>query len=517
MRSEGPRNDQERELTRRAFVRRSLALASTTPLALAGCRTASLGKGGSGGGRRPNVIFILTDDHRWDHLSCAGHPFLKTPNLDRLATEGARFANTFVTTSLCSPSRASFLSGLYAHSHGVVNNFTDYPADLPSFPRALQTAGYETAYIGKWHMGEQSDERRPGFDYWVTHKGQGQYYDTEFNVNGRRQVKKGYYTHRVTDMAIDWLQQEHDKPFLLILGHKAPHTPFTPEEKYRHIYDDIEIEYPETAFMLEGKPEWVKERIDTWHGIYGPLYGFRKEFPDRSPEAVKDFTEFVRSYTASIKSVDDSTGRIYETLKTMGELDNTLIVFAGDNGMFLGEHGMTDKRTMHEPSIRVPLLVRYPKLAKPGTVIEQMVLNVDVAPSVLDICSATPLPKVHGLSFKPLLQGRTKDWRRSWYYEYNYEKQFPYTPNVRGVRTDRWKYVHYPHGDGGPDRHMAELYDLKADPGEINNLIDDPTYKGKIDELKAELARLMKETDALPDKMPLDEGIKSELPEESIR
>ncbi len=467
--------------------------------------------------RRPNVVFILTDDQRWDMLGCEGHPFLKTPHLDRLAAEGARFANMFVTTSLCSPSRASFLSGLYAHSHGVVNNFTDYPADLPSFPRILQSEGYETAYIGKWHMGEQSDDKRTGFDYWISHKGQGKYYDTEFNVNGRRQVKKGYYTHRVTDMAVDWLEREHDKPFLLVLGHKASHTPFTPEEKYRHIYDDIKIEYPETAFALESKPDWVKQRIDTWHGIYGPLYGFREKFPDRSDESVSHFADFVRAYTAALRSVDDSVGRIYRTLEKIGELDNTLLIFAGDNGMFLGEHGMTDKRSMHEPSIRVPLLIRYPKLASPETVIEQMVLNIDLAPSVLDICSAKPLKNVHGASFKPLLKGRTKGWRKSWYYEYNYEKQFPYTPNVRGVRTDEWKYVRSPHGDGGPDRHKAELYNLRKDPGETRNLIDDPAMRKKVAELKAELKRLMKETGAFPDRMPIDEGVKSELPEESIR
>lgn len=518
MQSGSPSRSQGSELTRRAFVKASLAAGCVSPLALSGCGGTSSAKVRPPGDRpRPNVVFILTDDQVAGQLGCEGHPFLKTPHLDRLAAEGARFANMFVTTSLCSPSRASFLSGLYAHSHGVVNNFTDYPTDLPSFPRALQSDGYETAYIGKWHMGEQSDEKRPGFDYWVTHKGQGKYYDTEFNVNGHREVKQGYYTHRVTDMAIDWLRQEHENPFLLILGHKAPHTPFTPEEKYRHIYDDIPIEYPETAFALEDKPDWVKQRIDTWHGIYGPLYGFREKFPDRSPESVKHFADFVRSYTASIKSIDDSMGRLYDTLRELGQLDNTLVVFAGDNGMFLGEHGMTDKRSMHEPSIRVPLLVRYPGLVQPGTVIEQMVLNIDVAPSVLDICSAPPLPKVHGMSFKPLFEGRTKNWRKSWYYEYNYEKQFPYTPNVRGVRTDCWKYVHYPHGDGGPDRHMAELYDLKKDPGETKNLVNDPAYRDKVSELKAELARLMQATDALPDRMPLDEGVKSELPDASIR
>ncbi len=467
--------------------------------------------------QRPNVVFILTDDQRWDQLGCEGHPFLKTPNLDRIATEGARFANMFVTTSLCSPSRASFLSGLYAHSHGVVNNFTDYPADLASFPRRLQESGYRTAYIGKWHMGEQSDARRPGFDYWVTHKGQGDYYDTEFNVDGDRRVVKGYYTHAVTDMAIDWLNRQGEKPFLLILGHKAPHTPFTPEKKYEHIYDHVVIRYPWSAFHLEGKPRWIEQRLDTWHGIYGPIYGFRKEFPDTSARSVLRFADFVRAYTATIRSIDDSTGRLYRALEQRGLMDNTLLVFAGDNGMFLGEHGMTDKRSMHEPSIRVPLLVRYPKLARPGTVIDRMVLSIDLAPSVLDICGAKPLENIHGRSWKPLLEGNDQGWRKSWYYEYNYEKQFPYTPNVRGVRTEQWKYVHYPHGDGSPDRHLAELYHLKTDPGERHNLIADPRYTDKVAELKAELQRLMHETGALPDRMPLDEGIKAQLPDESIR
>ncbi len=468
--------------------------------------------------RRPNVVFVLTDDQRWDQMSCAGHPFLRTPNMDRLASEGARFANMFVTTSLCSPSRASFLSGLYAHTHGVVNNFTDYPTDLASFPRRLQEAGYETAYVGKWHMGEASDAKRPGFDYWVSHKGQGKYQDTEFNVNGEQRVVPGYYTNVVTDMAIDWLKGRSDEqPFLMILGHKAPHTPFTPEEKYTTVFDEVPIGYPESAFALDTKPAWVRERIDTWHGIYGPIYGYRKDFPDTSPEGVVHFDRFVRSYTATMLSIDDSLGRLYDALSEKGILDDTVIVFAGDNGFFLGEHGMSDKRTMHEESIRVPMLVRYPPLAKPGTVVEQQVLNIDLAPSILEICGAAPLENIHGRSWKGILSGESTQWRKSWYYEYNYEKQFPYTPNVRGVRTDRWKYVHYPHGDGGPDRHMAELYDLKADPGERSNLIAQPQYADQVKELSAELERLMRETDALPDEMPLDEGVKKALPDEDIR
>ncbi|MBL7133709.1 MAG: sulfatase [Phycisphaerae bacterium] len=488
-----------------------------------GCRSAGPQQGKPA--KRPNVVFILTDDQRWDLMSCAGHKFLKTPNLDRVAAEGAQFLNMFVTTSLCSPSRASFLSGLYAHTHGVVNNFTDYPSRMTSFPMRLQQEGYETAYIGKWHMGEKDDRARPGFDYWISHKGQGKYFDNVFNVNGKREVKKGYYTTRVTDMAAEWLKRPHGKPFLLIIGHKAPHTPFTPEPKYADIYDDVQIGYPKSAFALEGKPDWVRQRIDTWHGIYGPIYGFREKFPDTRPSGVKEFARFVRSYTATIRSIDDSVGRVYEALKETGRLDNTLLIFAGDNGMFLGEHGMTDKRTMHEESIRVPLLARFPKLIKPGTKIEQMALNIDLAPSVLEICGAKPLEnpdgsgrrRIHGQSWKRLLAGDAAGWRTSWYYEYNYEKQFPYTPNVRGVRTDRWKYVHYPHGDGKADRHKAELYDLKNDPGEAKNLIDSPAHRQELERLKKELDRLMKAAGALPDKMPLDEGIKKELPEDSIR
>ncbi len=469
--------------------------------------------------KRPNVVFILTDDQRWDEMSCAGHPFLKTPHIDRLANEGARFANAFVTTSLCSPSRASFLSGLYANTHGVVNNFTDYPRDLASFPQRLQQAGYDTAYIGKWHMGEDDDSKRPGFNYWISHRGQGKYFDNEFNINGTRQVVHGYYTRVVTNMATQWIKSNHaNRPFMLIVGHKAPHTPYTPEPKYAHLYDAINICYPESAFHLEGKPKWIEDRLDTWHGIYGPIYGFRKDFPDRSAAGTVQFANFVRAYTATIKSVDDSVAQIYAVLRDQGVLDNTLIVFAGDNGMFLGEHGMTDKRAMHEPSIRIPLIARYPKLIKPGTVVTQQVLNIDLAPSIIEIAAAKPLTHIHGRSWAPLFKSHTANWRKSWYYEYNYEKQFPYTPNVRGVRTDRWKYMRYPHGDGGPDRHKAELYDLKTDPGELHNLIDDPKYAAKIRELSAELNRLIAETGGLSwKKMPIDEGIKQALPDAKIR
>ncbi|MFW6171950.1 MAG: sulfatase, partial [Planctomycetota bacterium] len=428
---------------------------------------------------------------------------MDTPHIDRLGREGVYFRNAFCTTSLCSPSRASILGGLYAHSHGVSDNFTDYPVDLPTFPRQLQKTGYQTAYIGKYHMGEENDDKRPGFDYFVTHKGQGKYFDTVFRFNGKeRRTVKGYYTHVVTNMAIEWLEErDESRPFLLYLGHKAPHSFYYPEPRYEDAFDEVDIRYPLTAFHLDDNPQWYQARLDTWHGIYGPIFDYRKDFPDRTARGVLDFAEMVRAYRGTIKSVDDSVGRIYRYLKSIGELDNTLIIFTTDNGLLEGEHGMVDKRTMHEASIRLPLVARYPGLTAPDApkVIDEQVLTIDFAPTILDICGAEPLDRVHGQSWKKLVQVGDPDWRESWYYEYNYEKQFPYTPNVRGVRTQRWKYIRYPHGDGSPDRHMAELYEIRSDPDETHNLINDPQYAPVVERLSKELDRLIREADGHPD------------------
>jgi N-acetylglucosamine-6-sulfatase len=450
------------------------------------------------------VVVIFTDDQRWDALGVEGHPFLKTPNLDRLAREGVRFANAFCTTSLCSPSRASMLSGLYAHAHGVLNNFTDFPDRLMSYPKRLKEEGYATAYIGKWHMGEDNDAPRPGFDFWMSHKGQGNYFDTTFNINGKRELLRGYYTHRVTEKAVEWIRAARENPFLLVLGHKASHGPFQPEVKYADAFAATDIKRPPTAGDTgPGKPDWVRQRVTTWHGIDGPIF---------KACGYKGFEDFVRGYYATLLSVDDSVGEVRRALEETGQLENTLVLFTTDNGYLLGEHGAVDKRAMWEDSIRVPLLVRYPRLFPAGRVVRETVLHLDLAPSILDVCGARPLENIHGMSWKRLAEGQRADWRKSWLYEYNYEREFPYTPNVRGVRTDEWKYARYPHGDGGPDRWKAELYNLKADPLETKNLVDDPAAAGKLAELQAELARLQKETGGLPDRMPLDEGIKQTLP-----
>lgn len=485
--------------------------------------TLSLALGLHGAETKPNVLFILCDDLRPSALGCYGSPNVKTPQIDRLATEGVRFANAFCTTSLCSPSRASLLTGLYAHKHGVRDNFTELNPQLPQWPAILQKSGYATGYIGKWHMGEDNDAPRPGFDYFVTHKGQGKYFGTEWNLNGEKRVTPGgYYTTEVTDLALDWLKkQDPKKPWSLCIGHKAPHSFYTPEEKYAHTFDTVRVPYPDTAFQLDGKPEWIKQRISTWHGIYGPLFEWRKVFPDARPEAVKDFENMVHGYWGTILSVDDSVGRLRDHLEKTGQLDNTIIVFLGDNGLLEGEHGMVDKRTMHEASIRIPIIARYPAMAR-GKVEQKQVLTCDLGPSLLELCGAPAIEKTDGKSWVKLVRDGNPTWRTAWFYEYNYEKQFPYTPNIRGVRTDRWKYMHYPHGpkiDSTPDKHLAELYDLQNDPEERRNLISDPAHAATVAELKKQLASTMAAAGLTDesDVMPIDEGVKQALPDQKIR
>ena len=472
---------------------------------------------------KPNVLFILCDDLRPEAVGAYGSAHVKTPHIDALAQSGVKFANTFCTTSLCSPSRASILTGLYAHRHGVRDNFTELPAALPHWPARLRESGYATAYIGKWHMGENNDAPRPGFDWFITHKGQGKYFDTEWRVNGlRHETPKGYYTHVVTDYALDWLKSRATtapgQPWALSIGQKAPHSFYFPEEKYKTAFDHVQVPYPASAFALAGKPDWIRQRLTTWHGIYGPLFEWRKTFPDTRPEAVVDFQAMVRAYWGTVLSVDDSVGRLVAYLKASGQYANTVIVFMGDNGLLEGEHGMVDKRTMHEPSIRIPLIVRGPGLPA-GRVVDGQVLAMDLAPSLLELCGAPALTGIQGRSWRALANGNDPAWRTAWFYEYNYEKQFPYTPNIRGVRTDAWKFMRYPHGDGSPDHHLPELYNVKDDPQELRNLAADPKFAAQRRDLEKQLATLLAAEGLTPDrdKMPLDEGVKSELPDAKIR
>lgn len=428
---------------------------------------------------RPNIVFILVDDLRWDALGCTGHPFVETPNIDRIAREGALFRNAFVTTPLCSPSRGSFLTGRYVHSHGVRGNANNNALShtLTTFPLLLQRSGYETAYVGKWHMGND-DSPRPGFDRWVSFKGQGQYLDPELNVDGKAAVAPGYITDLLSDHAAEFIRRPHAKPFAVYLAHKAVHGPFTPAERHKELYANQAIKRaPSARDTLEGKP--MLQRTVANLPPVGPGTG--------------SGDMLIRNQLRTLVAIDEGVGRVIKALEETNQLDNTLLVFTSDNGYLWGEHGLGDKRPAYEESLRIPLLARYPKLIKQGQSLEQMVLNVDIAPTFLDLAGVPTPANVHGRSFLPILRGENPNWRTTFLSEYFMEPGFPRIPSWQAVRTERWKYIHYTELEG-----MDELYDLKADPYELKNLVGDAASAKMMADLKAELERLLKQTDATP-------------------
>ena len=448
----------------------ALVLAAIAACSALGSATGhSAGDDGSQDERR-NIVFILTDDQRFDALGLL-NDYFRTPNLDRLAEAGVLFENAFVTTSLCSPSRASILSGQYAHAHQVLDNSTPMPRDIPTFPQGLQAAGYETAFVGKWHMGGASDDPRPGFDHWVSFRGQGPYTNPTLNINGTRSETPGYTTDLLTDHAVEFIRRDRDRPFLLYLSHKAVHAPFTPADRHARAY--VDTRYPRPASMADtdanyaGKPAWVRAQRNSWHGVDG-MYDGRT-----------DFDRFVREYAEALMAVDDSVGRVVEALRDEGLLESTLLVFTSDNGFQFGEHGLIDKRTMYEASIRVPLIVHCPELFDGGARRQEMILNIDFAPTFL-VAAGAPIPEtMHGRSFHGLLDGTSAGWRDAFLYEYFWERAFPQTPTVLGVRGDRYKLIRF-HGVWEP----YELYDLDADPHEMTNLLGDvrvETQAGTLD------------------------------------
>ena len=444
---------------RRDFLKAvSLGAAS---LSIPGCMV-----GSERAARRPNIIFILTDDQRYDAMSCAGHPWLKTPNMDRLAKEGVMFQNAFVTTSLCSPSRASFLTGCYAHTHEVfMNNGRDPNPSIPTFPQLLRKAGYQTAFIGKWHMA-RTNSPRPGFDHWVGFSGQGRYDKNNLNVDGEIVRSEVYITDELTNYAVRFLKSKHDRPFMLYLSHKAVHGPFKPAERHENLYSDIEIKSQHNPNdNLAAKPEWGRKMDKNWKSQ-------------------------IRNYMRSLVAVDESLGRVLETLEAENILGDTVVVFAGDNGYFHGEHGgMWDKRAAYEPSIRIPLLMRYPPLARPGARCDAMVLNMDVAPTLLELAGVSVPGTTQGQSWLNVLKGRPG--RESFLYEYFQEVDRRFKrPTVLAVRTKRWKYVTYPLADKLTD----ELYDMKNDPQELNNLIGNADCADVVERMKKELERLKTKT-----------------------
>jgi N-acetylglucosamine-6-sulfatase len=411
--------------------------------------------------------------------------FINTPNLDRMAKGGVYFENAFVTTALCSPSRASILTGLYAHKHKVVDNNNPVPKELVFYPQYLQKAGYETALIGKWHMGGEFDDPQRGFNYWLSFKGQGTYMPNPdgFNINGKKVPQKGYITDELTDYALDWLKSRKDnKPFALYLSHKGVHENFTAAERHNKRYKDSSFVPPATMNPANTKdlPMWAQNQRNSWHGI---------DYPYHSD---LDIGEYYKKYAEALLGVDESVGRVLDYLKEANLLESTLVIYMGDNGFQFGEHGLIDKRTAYEASMRVPMLAYAPGLIQAGTVVKQVVANLDIAPTILEAAGLRAPAYMDGKSFLPLAQGKSIPWRNALLYEYYWERNFPHTPTIHALRGDRYKYIHY---QGVWD--IDELYDIQADPEEAVNLITSAAHQTIVKDMNKELFDMLAQTGGL--------------------
>jgi arylsulfatase A-like enzyme len=443
------------------------------------------------GETRPNILYIMADDHAAHALSCYGSKINQTPNLDRLAAQGMRFENGFVTNALCGPSRACVLTGKYSHINGFPDNKpkTVFDGSQQTFIKLLHDAGYQTGIVGKWHL--VSDPT--GFDQWSVLVGQGRYFDPIFITNGKRETVKGYVTDIITDKALDFLKnRKKDQPFCLMYHHKAPHREWNPDEKHAKMYEDKDIPLPETFYdkyehrgtaahdqdMTIAKTLTKADvKIDPPAGLSG----------DKLTEW--KYQRFIKDYLRVIASVDDNVGRVLDYLDQNGLTQNTIVVYTSDNGFFLGDHGWFDKRFMYEQSLRVPLIVRYPAKVKAGSVSKAMTVNVDYAPTFLEYAGVKVPADIQGKSLKPVLEQNVtpEDWRTSIYYHY-YE--FPQPHHVHphlGVRTDQYKLMFF------TDLNEWEMYDLKKDPNELRNVYLEPEYSDVREKMTAELAKARKQ------------------------
>ena len=431
---------------------------------------------------KPNILFIYTDDQSYEALSIVQKelgekgrfPWLQTPNLDRLAADGVRFRNAFVTNSLCSPSRAVNLTGLHNHEqgNGIASNFRPFPVNNVTHATLMRDAGYTTAYVGKWHMGSQRE--RPGFDFHATYIGHGQYADCPYIVDGKNTPTTGWVDDVATDYAIEFINKQKSsiKPWSLVLGFKTPHQPWEPPARTKNLY--------------AGEVARNVPNVNT-----PPIYATKQNQETKVNKPVPPTAPTNLDYFRCVTAMDDCVGRLLKALDQSGFASNTVVVFTSDNGVYLGAHASGDKRSAYEESLRVPFLVRYPALGEKASArtVDEMVLNLDLAPSLLDF-GGVAIPKVmQGKSWRTLLDGEDPSWRKSWFYEYFLEDQKnTNVPDITAVRTADAKLIKYP-----GHKAWTELFDLKADPYEIRNLIDDPTAAPLKAKMLAEHDRLAKE------------------------
>ena len=452
---------------------------------------------------KPNFLFILVDDQPYDAVGFSNrYPFLKTPNIDKLAKQGVNVENFFVTQSICSPSRASFLTGTYPHIHGVNQNNKHVDPDWSNYApysSHLQNSGYETAHIGKIHMAWKRDKEhiRPGFDYWFSFIGQGKYFDPKVNDNGVEMQLEGYMTDILTDKTIDWLKNKRDpnKPFSLNLWHKAVHEKHLPAPRHKDLYNNEDLPTPPYDTHKEtfkGKPEWLRRKT----------FGFKWNKNDKIPDELPEITWPINKHKymqllRSLIAVDESLGEVIKTLDEMGELENTVIIYSSDNGYFMGDHTFLDKRLAYENSMRVPMIIRYPKLITKNSVIKEQCLNIDIAPTILDLAGVKKPTYMQGESMVKLISGKKdKSWRKSMLFEYYVDDAWPYAgPNQVAVRTNKYKLI-----DNFLEDDIDELYDLIKDPGEMKNLINDDNYNNIEKELREESIKLQKQYKYNPDR-----------------
>ncbi len=447
-------------------------------------------------GEKPNVVLVLVDDLAAGVMGEGSrYPFLETPNVNRLQREGATFDQSFVPTSICSPNRASLLTGTYPHVHGVrVNDVVDLGNDLPNFPSILKGGGYDTGFVGKWHMNNGSSEPRLDFDYWLSFAGQGSYNGNVLNENGRKFEEDGYVTDVINRYAVNYIQTPRDKPFSLIVSHKAGHVPFTAATRHEKAFADASL--PEPANFNDtfaGKPAWQRRYEKC--GLGREEWEMCGEVPESlPPELWNPHNEKWLTHLRTMLAVDEGLGMLFEALENMEQLDNTVFVFTSDNGFMLGAHRLQDKRVMYEESLRVPLVIRYPKALSAGRHSKKLVSTLDLAPTLVELGGQSVPETMLGASLTPLFTSDAAPWRDRLLYEYFQEDRGPAVPTMLGVRTERYKYVHYP---DLPD-DIDELYDLETDPFELRNLIAEPDYAATLGDMQGSLAQQLADTGYTP-------------------